>query len=191
MLDVQYRMHPSISRFPSSEFYNFSLHDGTVDSAGNILASLTPPSSSHLPVDASTGNRPSVVFLDHAGSESLKDRSRVNHNEANIVCSVVEDLLLQNEVASFPSLFRIAVDNGSRTCVARILVSLHHMLPRFHCSIGSSTSIPPIVIDSTRLWVNIAPCSWQTSKLRPWMGLKVVKRRLSFSQQCETIQVVT
>ena len=98
MLDVQYRMHPSISRFPSSEFYNFSLHDGTVDSAGNILASLTPPSSSHLPVDAATGNRPSVVFLDHAGSESLRDRSRVNHNEANIVCSVVEDLLLQNEV---------------------------------------------------------------------------------------------
>lgn len=99
MLDVQYRMHPSISRFPSSEFYNFSLHDGTVDSAGNILASLSPPSSSHLPVDATTGNRPSVVFLDHAGSESSKDRSRVNHNEANIVCSVVEDLLLQNEVA--------------------------------------------------------------------------------------------
>src|ERR1700709_1197581 len=36
MLDVQYRMHPSISRFPSLEFYNFSLQDGTVDSAGNI-----------------------------------------------------------------------------------------------------------------------------------------------------------
>lgn len=98
MLDVQYRMHPSISRFPSSEFYNFSLHDGTVDSNGNIMSRLTPPTSSHLEVDTVTGNRPSVVFLDHAGKETAKDRSRVNHNEANIVCSIVEDLLLQNEV---------------------------------------------------------------------------------------------
>jgi superfamily I DNA and/or RNA helicase len=98
MLDIQYRMHPSISRFPSSEFYNFALRDGTVDSEGNILSSLMPPTSSHLQVDAVTGNRPSVVFLDHAGSETMKDRSRVNHNEANIVCSIVEDLLLQNEV---------------------------------------------------------------------------------------------
>lgn len=99
MLDVQYRMHPSISRFPSSEFYNFSLHDGTVDAAGNIMAGLMPPTSSHLEVDAVTGNRPSVVFLDHSGSESMKDRSRVNHNEANIVCSVIEDLLLHNDVS--------------------------------------------------------------------------------------------
>ncbi|KAH7924454.1 P-loop containing nucleoside triphosphate hydrolase protein [Leucogyrophana mollusca] len=97
MLDIQYRMHPSISRFPSLEFYNFSLQDGTVDSAGNVPPKLLPPLSSHLEVDATTGNRPSVVFLDHAGSESAKDRSRVNWNEANIVCSVVEDLLLQNE----------------------------------------------------------------------------------------------
>ena len=98
MLDIQYRMHPSISRFPSSEFYNFSLQDGTVDSAGNISSRLMPPMSNQLEVNAVTGNRPSVVFLDHAGSETMKDRSRVNHNEANIVCSIVEDLLLQNEV---------------------------------------------------------------------------------------------
>jgi superfamily I DNA and/or RNA helicase len=98
MLDVQYRMHPSISRFPSSEFYNFSLHDGTVDSDGEVLLGLTPPMSNHLPGDVVTGKRPSVVFLDHPGPETTKDRSRVNYNEANIVCSVVEDLLLQNEV---------------------------------------------------------------------------------------------
>ena len=28
MLDVQYRMHPMISKFPSSEFYNSKLKDG-------------------------------------------------------------------------------------------------------------------------------------------------------------------
>jgi len=99
MLDVQYRMHPSISRFPSLEFYNFSLQDGTVDAAGNIHPMLLPPLSNHLEQNAATGHRPSVVFIDHAGSETSKDRSRVNWNEAHIVCSIVEDLLLQNEVS--------------------------------------------------------------------------------------------
>lgn len=98
MLDVQYRMHPSISQFPSLEFYELSLRDGTVDTFGNISTNLHPPLSNHLLVDPSTGYRGSVVFLDHAGSETAKDRSRVNWNEAHIVCSVVEDLLLKNEV---------------------------------------------------------------------------------------------
>jgi superfamily I DNA and/or RNA helicase len=98
MLDVQYRMHPSISRFPSSEFYNFALRDGTVDSNGEPLLGLMPPMSSHLQNDSATGKKPSIVFLDHAGPESPKDRSRVNHMEAEIVVSVVVDLLSQNEV---------------------------------------------------------------------------------------------
>lgn len=98
MLDVQYRMHPDISRFPSAEFYDFSLSDGTIDSVGNAASFLEPPISTHLRVNPVTGNRPSLIFLDHAGSESTKDRSRVNWNEAHIVCSVVEDLLLRNEV---------------------------------------------------------------------------------------------
>lgn len=99
MLDIQYRMHPAISRFPSSEFYNFCLHDGTVDAVGNVPSRLLPPASQHLKADANTGNRPSVIFLDHAGSESMKARSRVNVNEAQIVASVVEDLLLHNPVS--------------------------------------------------------------------------------------------
>lgn len=98
MLDIQYRMHPSISQFPSLEFYNLSLRDGTVDALGNISPNLLPPLSSHLPVDELTGHQMSVAFLDHGGSETAKDRSRVNWNEAHIVCSIVEDLLLKNEV---------------------------------------------------------------------------------------------
>ena len=102
MLDVQYRMHPAISRFPSSEFYNYALRDGTVDFSGKVVPSLAPPNSSHLAVDK-TGNRPSVVFLDHPGLESSRDRSRVNQTDARIVCSVVEDLLLHNDVSLVPS----------------------------------------------------------------------------------------
>ncbi|KAF7370780.1 hypothetical protein MSAN_00711400 [Mycena sanguinolenta] len=95
MLDTQYRMHPGISLFPSKEFYNFFLQDGTVDKSGNISPLLEPPASAHLKQDAS-GQRPAVIFLDHTGGESLKDKSRVNRNEAAIVAGVVEDLLLNN-----------------------------------------------------------------------------------------------
>lgn len=99
MLDMQYRMHPEISRFPSSEFYARSLKDGTVDSGGNILARLRPPLSEHLVINTLTGDRPSVVFLDHDGLEATKDRSRINVTDAAIVCAVVEDLLRQNDVS--------------------------------------------------------------------------------------------
>jgi len=97
MLDMQYRMHPEISRFPSSEFYAKSLKDGTVDSGGNVLARLQPPVSEHLVINAATGGRPSVVFLDHDGLEATKGRSKINVTDAAIVCAVLEDLLRQNE----------------------------------------------------------------------------------------------
>jgi len=97
MLDMQYRMHPEISRFPSSEFYARSLKDGTVDTRGNVLSQLQPPLSDHLVINALTGDRPSVVFLDHDGLEATKDRSRINVTDAAIVCAVIEDLLRQNE----------------------------------------------------------------------------------------------
>ncbi|KAF8331588.1 P-loop containing nucleoside triphosphate hydrolase protein [Amanita rubescens] len=95
MLDIQYRMHPGISRFPATEFYNLSLIDGTIDAFGNVHPHLYPPNSQHLRENG-TGHRPPVIFLDHAGIESFKDRSRVNYNEAHIVVSIVEDLLLNN-----------------------------------------------------------------------------------------------
>ncbi|KAF7307726.1 hypothetical protein MKEN_01132700 [Mycena kentingensis (nom. inval.)] len=95
MLDTQYRMHPGISLFPSSEFYNFLLQDGTVDAGGQISPRLLPPNSIHLKEDAN-GKRPAVIFLDHNGGEAMKDKSRVNHHEAAIVMGVVEDLLLNN-----------------------------------------------------------------------------------------------
>ncbi|KAG5650471.1 hypothetical protein H0H81_012134 [Sphagnurus paluster] len=96
MLDTQYRMHPAISRFPSSEFYDHALQDGTVDGAGNAHSRLSPPASQHLKTNSTTGHHPSVIFIDHTGAESMKERSRVNIDEAHIVASIVEDLLLNN-----------------------------------------------------------------------------------------------
>ncbi|KAJ8093110.1 hypothetical protein PM082_020593 [Marasmius tenuissimus] len=107
MLNIQYRMHPAISHFPSNEFYNFSLQDGTIDGGGFIDPRLLPPnvSPSLLPPSilsisdkgVISSSRPPVTFLDHTGNESLKAKSRVNHNEAHIVAAVVEDLLLNND----------------------------------------------------------------------------------------------
>ena len=68
-----------------------------MDHFGNVSSQLLPPSSS-LDGIPSGPNRPSVVFLDHSGEESTKDRSRVNINEAHIVCGVIEDILIQNPV---------------------------------------------------------------------------------------------
>ncbi|EJD43040.1 P-loop containing nucleoside triphosphate hydrolase protein [Auricularia subglabra TFB-10046 SS5] len=91
MLDVQYRMHPDLSRFPASEFYGRSLLDGTVSAHGEVAPALRPPASRFLQRGAG------VVFLDHRHGEARRDRSRVNVGEARLVCDVVEDLLLQNE----------------------------------------------------------------------------------------------
>lgn len=91
-------MHPAISRFPSSEFYDYALLDGTVSHSGEVLPSLLPPASSHLIANPETGHQPSLIFIDHEGPEAMKNKSRVNWMEAYIICNVVEDLLRQNQV---------------------------------------------------------------------------------------------
>ncbi|KAG2035496.1 P-loop containing nucleoside triphosphate hydrolase protein [Suillus americanus] len=136
MLDVQYRMHPSISRFPSLEFYDFALQDGTVDTAGNIHPMLLPPLSSHLEQNVLTGHRPSVVFIDHGGAETLKDRSRVNWNEAHIVCSIVEDLLLQNENLQGANIGVIAPYAAQISLLYRLLNTDAKYRKRFESTLG-------------------------------------------------------
>ncbi|KAG2152811.1 P-loop containing nucleoside triphosphate hydrolase protein [Suillus clintonianus] len=136
MLDVQYRMHPSISRFPSLEFYDLALQDGTVDSAGNIHPMLLPPLSSHLEQNVLTGHRPSVVFIDHGGAETYKDRSRVNWNEAYIVCSIVEDLLLQNENLQGANIGVIAPYAAQISLLYRLLNTDAKYRKRFASTLG-------------------------------------------------------
>lgn len=76
-----------------------------MDKDGNVVVGLEPPMSlTHLLQDGVRNgegeprSRPSVIFLDHFGYETMSGRSRVNQNEAQIVVSLVEDLLLQNPV---------------------------------------------------------------------------------------------
>ncbi|KAI0799882.1 P-loop containing nucleoside triphosphate hydrolase protein [Irpex lacteus] len=49
MLDVQYRMHPTISQFPSHEFYDKAVRDGTFNARGIVSPWLEPPLSSFIP----------------------------------------------------------------------------------------------------------------------------------------------
>ena len=131
MLDIQYRMHPDISRFPSAEFYNRAVRDGTVKQDGTVASHLLPPQSILFPelqqhVETDNNDRkPSVVFVDHVSAENQKDRSRVNWNEAHILCSLVEDLLLRNPVRNSRSQLydMLHSDSIARTCADRILAS--------------------------------------------------------------------
>ena len=120
MLDIQYRMHPTISKFPATEFYDMMLLDGTVQNTGTVMPGLAPPSSSHLVPHPETGHRPSLIFIDHQGPEAMMRRSRVNWTEGYIICNIVEDLLFQNPVRLLPS----------------FLSSWHRLIPVVTLSIG-------------------------------------------------------
>jgi superfamily I DNA and/or RNA helicase len=98
MLNTQYRMHPSLSAFPSKEFYNRALKNGTVSDTGAVQSNLSPPRSRHLSRRASkvTGKVPSALFIHHDHRETRRDRSYANVEEIRIAIAIVEDLLISN-----------------------------------------------------------------------------------------------
>lgn len=153
MLDIQYRMHPTISSFPSHEFYDCELRDGTVDETGKVVPGLVPPESriypelqrvsgpSPLGVGTDLGRfgadgRPSVVFLDHVGNETIKDRSRINWTDVHIVCSLVEDLLLRNPSLTGSQIGIIAPYAAQITLLARCLTIDKNFVERFKSVLG-------------------------------------------------------
>ena len=97
MLDTQYRMHPNISAFPSRAFYNGLLKDGTIRSEGRIKPGFEPPNTSFL-VDDEDKIRRNVTFVDHDYPESPQMRSMANYGDAEKVCDIVTDLLVNNPV---------------------------------------------------------------------------------------------
>ncbi|KAF9553856.1 P-loop containing nucleoside triphosphate hydrolase protein [Agrocybe pediades] len=148
MLDIQYRMHPLISKFPSLEFYDLALQDGTVDAVGNVLPGLEPPRSQHLIPHPSKKHSPSVIFLDHAGSESFKGRSRVNITEAHLAASVVEDLLLSNPLLTGADIGIIAPYAAQVALLTKIFNAEETYRNRFQQVLGAERAalIPHIEI---------------------------------------------
>lgn len=98
MLDTQYRMHPAISAFSSSTFYNDDLRDGTILADGSIRPGLEPPETDFL-LSNEAGERLNVTFLNHDFPESPANKSIANYHEAGRVCDIVADLLDHNPVS--------------------------------------------------------------------------------------------
>jgi superfamily I DNA and/or RNA helicase len=98
MLNTQYRMHPAISAFPNKRFYNVELRDGTVSAGGKVRPDLVAPRTAFLPTDEN-GSPRNLSFVDHDNPEEPNMGSIQNTGEANIVASIVMDLLIQNPVS--------------------------------------------------------------------------------------------
>ena len=122
MLDTQYRMHPAISAFPSRAFYNGDLKDGTARPDGSVRPSFEPPVTSFL-VEDEQGRRNNVTFVDHDQREIPQMRSIANYGDAEKVCDIVTDLLLNNPVCTCLRITRSAPLTLLRICEAKISAS--------------------------------------------------------------------
>jgi len=83
LLDVQYRMHPDISRFPSSEFYFSRLHDGD-----GMAAKTSRPWHKDFPLSP-------YMFFDIVGKHQQNELSRslFNYAEAQVALELVDKLI--------------------------------------------------------------------------------------------------
>lgn len=80
MLSVQYRMHPAISKFPSMMFYD----GGLLDWEG-VLQAAKPPIPYHdIPIF-----KP-VVFFSLESEDTKENTSRVNREEVDFICQMIE-----------------------------------------------------------------------------------------------------
>ena len=89
MLTTQYRMHPIMREFPSARFYDNRLEDG-------CTPEQRPPPAGFLWPD---WDRP-MAFVPVAGVEETDEegKSRSNRDEAALVLTIVNDLLMAGDV---------------------------------------------------------------------------------------------
>lgn len=88
LLDVQYRMHPAISKFPSSEFYKGRLKDGPDVETSNVRPwHSCPPLVPYKFFDIVTGKE----------QQNSKSMSYVNIEEVRVAIELVENLLINFE----------------------------------------------------------------------------------------------
>lgn len=87
MLDTQYRMHPSISAFPSAQFYASKLLTGIPPTSRPLFASAFP-----WPRSPTGGNDPArTVFIDCPAREDLgSGKSKTNAGQADLALRVCQ-----------------------------------------------------------------------------------------------------
>lgn len=91
MLDTQYRMHPAICAFPSTEFY-----DGKLKTADRCRQIQRPVSGFPWPVEART------VFIQVASSEDLGHTSKANAGQATVTQEAVRLLRSPSDKTGAP-----------------------------------------------------------------------------------------
>lgn len=79
MLDMQYRMLPSISAFPNRSFYHGNIRDSQERTASQEGSTKSP-----------------VVFIHHEGAEERSRHSILNVSEAEIIVQVVNKLVSED-----------------------------------------------------------------------------------------------
>lgn len=88
MLRVQYRMHPTIRKFPSDVFYSGQITDGEIISTRSLDQVITNLSKHFR----------QVVFFDLINSEeSVQDLSKINVMEAVFTYQLLRSLVVQSE----------------------------------------------------------------------------------------------
>ncbi|PWN31690.1 P-loop containing nucleoside triphosphate hydrolase protein [Meira miltonrushii] len=117
MLDTQHRMHPSLAAFSGEEFYDGKLKDGAKTSK------MVPLQSSFAKEKGENANTGFLTFVHHNGRESLaKSKSLENEAEAEIVVSIVADLLAKNEDLHGSDIAILTPYAGQRQLIARSLL---------------------------------------------------------------------
>jgi hypothetical protein len=91
-------MHPEISAFPIEKFYNNTLKNGTVLPDGSVRKGLEAPDSAFL-TTTRRGRPHHMSFIDHDDPEVPWMGSIQNLGEAEIVSSIVLDILINNPVS--------------------------------------------------------------------------------------------
>lgn len=90
MLDIQYRMHPSIAWFPSRQFYDGRLNSGVTGEERKAPTGFNWPNK-NIPV--------AFLTTPNSAEETCKASSKQNVFEAKQVCEVVLQLLNAKDVS--------------------------------------------------------------------------------------------
>ena len=101
LLKTQYRMHPSISEFPSKQFYGGELLDGPNVQSNKYLPVFISPSESLQPSQSSSASNPlplavlkPFMFFNLASSrDQMSSQSRINSEESKFCARLIRCLL--------------------------------------------------------------------------------------------------
>ena len=90
MLDTQYRMHPELCRFPSSEFYDGRLLTAAACNSIAVPASRFPWPASVTTIEEKAACSSRAVFLQCSQLEDYGRKSKVNQAQAQLCKHVLE-----------------------------------------------------------------------------------------------------